>query len=87
MIPMICSIKSMKKKITKISKILKLDARIEHGICPYCKLLSPLLFLYKDFYRCSLCNEEIEQYINGVIKYIPITNSKRTGMMTETIEK
>ncbi len=87
MIPMICSIKSMKKKITKISKILKLDARIEHGICPYCNLLSPLLFLYKDFYRCSLCGEEIEQYINGVIKYIPITNSKRTGLMTETIEK
>ena len=87
MIPMICSIKSMKKKIRKVSKILKLDARIEHGICPYCKLLSPLLFLYKDFYRCSLCNEEIEQYINGVIRYIPITNSKRTGMMTETIEK
>jgi len=87
MIPMICSIKSMKKKITKISKILKLDARIEHGICPYCNLLSPLLFLYKDFYRCSLCGEEVEQYINGVIRYIPITNSKRTGMMTETIEK
>ncbi len=84
---MICSIKSMKKKITKISKILKLDARIEHGICPYCNLLSPLLFLYKDFYRCSLCGEEVEQYINGVIKYIPITNSKRTGLMTETIEK
>jgi hypothetical protein len=84
---MICSIKSMKKKTIKISKILKLDARIEHGICPYCNLLSPLLFLYKDFYRCSLCGEEVEQYINGVIRYIPITNSKRTGMMTETIEK
>jgi DNA-directed RNA polymerase subunit RPC12/RpoP len=77
----------MPKKIKKLSKTLKLDAKIEHGICPYCKLLSPLLFLYKDFYRCSLCGEEIEQYINGVIRYIPITNSKRTGMMTETIEK
>jgi hypothetical protein len=31
--------------------------------------------------------KKIEQYINGVIKYIPITNSKRTGLMTETIEK
>ena len=34
-----------------------------------------------------MCGEEVEQYINGVIKYIPITNSKRTGLMTETIEK
>ena len=31
--------------------------------------------------------EEIEQYINGVIKYIPITNSKRLGLMTEIVEK
>ena len=77
----------MQKKKKKLSKTLKLDAKIEHGICPYCNLLSPLLFLYKDFYRCSLCGEEVEQYINGVIKYIPITNSKRTGLMTETIEK
>jgi len=73
----------MPKKIRKINKTLKLEARIEHGICPYCNLLSPLLFLYKDFYRCSLCGEEVEQYINGVIRYIPITNSKRTSLMTE----
>ena len=73
----------MPRKTKKISKILKLNARIEHGICPYCNLLSPLLFLYKDFYRCSMCGEEVEQYINGVIKYIPITSSKRIGLMTE----
>ena len=76
----------MPKKIKKISKTLKLDARIEHGRCPYCNLLSPLLFLYKDFYRCSLCGEEVEQYINGVIRYIPITNTKRIGMATEIKE-
>jgi DNA-directed RNA polymerase subunit RPC12/RpoP len=76
----------MPKKIKKISKTLKLDARIEHGICPYCNLLYPLLFLYKDFYRCSLCGEEVEQYINGVIRYIPITNTKRIGMTTEIKE-
>jgi len=77
----------MTRKLRKIKKALKLDARIEHGICPYCNLLSPLLFLYKDFYRCSLCGEEVEQYVNGVIRYIPITNSKRLGLMTEIAEK
>jgi DNA-directed RNA polymerase subunit RPC12/RpoP len=77
----------MTKKPRKIKRALKLDARIEHGICPYCNLLSPLLFLYKDFYRCSLCGEEVEQYINGVIKYIPITSNKRIGMMTEITNK
>ena len=77
----------MTKKIKKLKKALKLDARIEHGICPYCHLLSPLLFLYKDFYRCSLCGEEMEQHINGVIKYIPISSRKRLGLMTEIAEK
>lgn len=77
----------MPKKTKKLKKPLQLDARIEHGICPYCKLPSPLLFLYKDFYRCSLCGEEVEQYVNGVIKYIPIKNNTRIGLMTETVEK
>ena len=76
----------MNKKIKKIRKALKLDARIEHGVCPYCHLLSPLLFLYKDFYRCSLCGEEMEQYVNGVIKYIPIMANKRQALMTEIKE-
>lgn len=76
----------MTKKIKKLKKALKLDARIEHGICPYCHLLSPLLFLYKDFYRCSLCGEEVEQYVNGVIKYIPIISDKRQALMSEIKE-
>jgi len=75
------------KKQTKLKKALKIvsqDAKIEHGICPYCHALSPLLFLYKNFYRCALCGEESEQYVNGVIKYIPITNNTRIGLITET---
>jgi hypothetical protein len=74
----------MPKKLRKHKLALSLNARIEHGVCPYCHSLSPLLFLYKNFYRCALCNEESEQYVNGVIKYIPITNSTRIGLMTET---
>jgi hypothetical protein len=77
----------MPKKTKRFKKALKLDARIEHGICPYCNLLSPLLFLYKDFYRCSLCGEEVEQYINGVINTFQLQAVKRIGLMTETVEK
>ena len=76
----------MPKKLKKSNISLSLNARIEHGVCPYCHSLSPLLFLYKNFYRCALCNEESEQYVNGVIKYIPITNSTRIGLMTEIKE-
>jgi len=72
------------KKFKEALNIISKNVRIEHGICPYCHCLSPLLFLYKNFYRCTLCSEETEQYVNGVIKYVPITNSKRIGLMTET---
>jgi len=72
------------QKFKKALKIISKDAKIEHGICPYCHALSPLLFLYKNFYRCALCGEESEQYVNGVIKYIPITNNTRIGLMTKT---
>ena len=71
----------MPKKTKRFRKPLQLQARIEHGICPECNLLSPLLFLYENFYRCSLCGQEIEQYVNGVIKYIPITENKKTTMV------
>lgn len=73
----------MPRKPKKIREALKLEAKIVHGICPYCSLQSPLIFLYKDFYRCALCGEEVEQYINGVIKYIPITINKRISLMTD----
>ena len=74
------------KKLKEAINIISKNAKIEHGICPYCNCLSPLLFLYKNFYRCALCGEETEQYVNGVIKYVPITNSKRIGLMTEINE-
>ena len=30
-----------------------------------------LISLTKDFYRCITCGADLEQKINGVIKYIP----------------
>jgi DNA-directed RNA polymerase subunit RPC12/RpoP len=74
------------KKLKKALRIVAQDAKIEYGVCPYCHHAAPLLFLYKNFYRCASCGEESEQYINGVIKYVPITSSTRIALMTETNE-
>ena len=30
-----------------------------------------LISVTKDFYRCITCGSDLEQKINGVIKYIP----------------
>jgi hypothetical protein len=32
------------QKFKKALKIIAQDAKIEHGVCPYCHALSPLLF-------------------------------------------
>ena len=36
-----------------------------------------LISLTKDFYRCITCGSDLEQKINGVIKYIPTIALKK----------
>ena len=36
-----------------------------------------LVSLTKDFYRCITCGADLEQKINGVIKYIPTAAIKK----------
>ena len=43
-----------------------------HGICPTCEMPTMLVSLTKDFYRCITCGADLEQKINGVIKYMPV---------------
>ena len=35
-----------------------------------------LVSLTKDFYRCITCGADLEQKINGVIKYMPAVQKK-----------
>ena len=46
--------------------------RVEWGRCPYCETTTQLLSLYSNYFRCSLCQETIRQYVNGHIAYLPI---------------
>ena len=47
------------------------------GICPHCKQRSLLLSLVQDYYKCTTCDEDIQQYVNGHIKYLPINQTKK----------
>lgn len=58
-----------------------LEARIDFGRCPCCETLTPFLFLQKEFYRCATCGEEVKQFVNGVIKYMPVTQNEKTFLM------
>ena len=51
----------------------KFEPDITHGVCPACDMPTMLVSLTKDHYRCITCGSDLEQKINGVIKYIPVT--------------
>jgi len=56
---------------------------IVHGICPYCKEVTPLVSVVENFYKCVSCGEDVEQYVNGVIKYLPTTKKGRKQLYGE----
>ena len=51
-------------------KKFTIDSLIVHGICPGCKELTPLVSIIDNIYKCTNCGNELEQYVNGVIKYL-----------------
>ena len=57
-------------------KKTKFQPDITHGICPTCENPTMLVSLTKDHYRCITCGTDLEQKINGVIKYMPRLDMK-----------
>ena len=49
-----------------------LNPEITHGVCPTCSMPTMLVSLTRDHYRCITCGSDLEQKVNGVIKYIPV---------------
>ena len=45
--------------------------QVTSGICPFCEENTMLVSMTPEFYRCMSCGSDLEQKINGVIKYIP----------------
>jgi len=56
----------------KVKKRLKnkFETKSVHGRCEGCQLDTLLVCLDNTFYRCISCGEDLEQKVNGVIKYI-----------------
>ena len=49
----------------------KFKPEITNGICPTCSEETLLVSLTQEYYRCMTCGTDLEQKVNGVIKYIP----------------
>ena len=56
-------------------KGMQFNAEIVNGVCPTCSKNSVLISLHANNYRCTTCGQDMEQKINGVITYIPITSA------------
>ena len=63
--------------MTKVKKRLKnkFETKIVHGRCEGCQLDTLLVCLDNTFYRCISCGEDLEQKVNGVIKYIKVNKN------------
>ena len=55
----------------------RFNPEVTHGVCPTCEMPTMLISLTKDVYRCITCGSDLEQKINGVIKYIPSSIIKK----------
>jgi len=55
---------------------LKLRPEVTPGICPHCQEMSDFVSIVNDYYKCLNCGVDVEQKINGVIKYLPIGTDK-----------
>ena len=58
--------------VKKLKKKVKFETKIVHGRCEGCELDTLLVCLDNTFYRCISCGEDLEQKVNGVIKYIKV---------------
>ena len=55
---------------------LRLRPEVTPGICPVCHEMSDFVSIVNDYYKCLTCGVDVEQKINGVIKYLPIGQEK-----------
>ena len=55
---------------------IKLKPEIASGVCPHCDDVSSFVSIVNDNYRCMNCGFDVEQKINGVIRYLPVGSDK-----------
>ena len=51
---------------------IRLKPEISSGVCPHCEDMSSFVSIVNDNYRCMNCGLDVEQKINGVIRYLPV---------------
>ena len=53
-----------------MARIGQLTSQIVTGTCPECRTETLLVSFEPNLYRCVNCGYDLEQKVNGVIKYV-----------------
>jgi len=61
-------------------KHVNFKTEIVTGECEACRLTTLLVGIDGTFFRCISCGEDLEQKVNGVIKYLKV--NKNTDLST-----
>ena len=59
---------------------------VVNGTCPTCSADSIFISIYPQLYRCTNCGSDLEQKVNGVIKYIPAATPGNRIPVLKTME-
>ena len=57
---------------TFFKRTIRLKPEITSGVCPHCDDITSFVSIVNDNYRCMNCGFDVEQKVNGVIRYLPI---------------
>ena len=52
-------------------KFVRFQTEIVNRKCPTCEEYTMLVGITRSFYRCMSCGADLEQHVNGCIRYIP----------------
>lgn len=67
--------------------MMRLYTEIVNGKCPTCEELTMLIGITREHYRCVTCGTDLEQHVNGAIKYIPaVSNPQKISRYFEEIK-
>ena len=58
--------------VKKTKSPFPFQTEVVTGTCDACKLHTLLVGIDGTFFRCISCGEDLEQKVNGVIKYIKV---------------
>ena len=56
---------------------LRIRPEVAPGVCPHCEEMSSFVSIVRDTYRCMNCGFDVEQKVNGAIRYLPVDGDIR----------